>query len=48
MRTIKYLKVVLGSLLLAATVYVILAAPGFLTDAASTVPVHQQIATVQP
>jgi hypothetical protein len=42
------LKIVLGGVLLAATAYVILAAPGFLTDAASTVPIHQQIAPVPP
>jgi hypothetical protein len=48
MRTMKCLKVVLGGVLLAATAYVILAAPGFLTDEASTVPIHQQIAPVPP
>jgi hypothetical protein len=44
----KCLKVVLGGALLAATAYVMLAAPGFLTDEASTVPIHQQIAPVSP
>jgi hypothetical protein len=48
MKTMKCLKVVLGGVLLAATAYVILAAPGFLTDEASTVPIHQQIAPVSP
>ena len=48
MKSLTCLKVVLGGVLLAATAYVILAAPGFLTDEASTVPVHQQIATEPP
>jgi hypothetical protein len=48
MKSMTCLKVVLGGVLLAATAYVILAAPGFLTDEASTVPIHQQIATVPP
>jgi hypothetical protein len=38
MRIIEYLKVAGGSLLLAALVYAVLAAPGLLTDTASTVP----------
>ena len=48
MRTMTCLKIVLGGVLLAATAHVILAAPGFLTDETSSVPVHQQIATVPP
>ena len=48
MTTMQCLKVVMGSFALAATIYMILAAPGFLTDEASVVPVHQQIAAVRP
>lgn len=48
MTTMQCLKVVMGSFALAAAVYMILAAPGFLTDEASVVPVYQQIATVRP
>jgi hypothetical protein len=47
MTILKYLKIAAGSLLLAAAAYGILAAPGLLTDASSTVPVHQRIAAVQ-
>lgn len=49
MRTMKCLKIVLRGVLLAATLYAILAAPGLLTDEASTVPApSRQIATVRP
>jgi hypothetical protein len=48
MTILKYLKIAAGSLLLAAAAYGILAAPGLLTDAFSTVPVHQRSAGVQP
>ena len=46
MNTMQCLKVVMGSVVLAAVAYMILAAPGFLTNEASVVPVDQQIATV--
>ncbi len=44
------LKLVLGSALFAVAIYALLAAPGLLTNAASTVPVqtHRQIAAVRP
>ncbi len=43
------LKLVLGSALFAVAIYALLAAPGLLTDAASTVPTHQQrIVAVRP
>ena len=48
MKTMKYLKVGLCSVLLAAAMYIILAAPGFLTDETSVVPIEQRIATVRP
>lgn len=48
MTTMQCLKVVMGSFALAAAAYMILAAPGFLADEASIVPVHQQTATVRP
>jgi hypothetical protein len=48
MRILECLKVIGGSLLLAALIYGVLAAPGLLTDTASTVPVNEHIATVQP
>ncbi|MDQ2802767.1 MAG: hypothetical protein M3Y41_08805 [Pseudomonadota bacterium] len=48
MKTMQCLKVVMGSVLLAAAVYIILAAPGLSTDDASTVPLDRQIATVRP
>ena len=47
MKTIQYVKLVAGSLLFAAVCYVILAAPGFLSDEASTVSLHGQAAMVQ-
>ena len=46
-KTIKCLKVVMGSLLFAAACYAILAAPGFLSDEGSTVSLHRQVAIVQ-
>ncbi len=48
MKPMQCLKVVMGSVLLAAAAYMILAAPGFLTDEASIVPLDQQIAMVRP
>jgi hypothetical protein len=48
MKTMKYLKVGLCSVLLAAAMYSILSAPGFLPDEASVVPIDQRIATVRP
>ncbi len=44
------LKLVLGSALFAVAIYALLAAPGLLTDAASTVPVQtrQRVATMRP
>ncbi len=48
MKTMNYLKVGLCSILLAAAMYIMLAAPGFLTDEASVVPIDQRIATVRP
>ena len=47
MRKMEYLKLVTGSLLFALTCYAILAAPGFLSDEASTVALHRQIAMVR-
>jgi hypothetical protein len=44
----KILGYALGSVLLAAGMYVLLAAPGFLTDEASTVSLSQDTALVQP
>ena len=41
------LKLVLGSVMLAGVLYTILAAPGFLSDTASTVPSGARIATVR-
>lgn len=42
------LKVLLGGVMLAAAIYAVLAAPGLLTDAASTVPaLSHQVATVR-
>ena len=38
----------LGALLLATALYAVLAAPGLLTDAASTGPASRQVATVRP
>ena len=48
MKTLKYVKLVAESLLFAAACYVILAAPGFLSDEASTVSSHGQVVMVQP
>ncbi len=48
MKTIQYVKLITGSILFAAVCYVILAAPGFLSDQASTVSAHGQVAMVQP
>jgi hypothetical protein len=48
MRILECLKVIGGSLLLAALIYGVLAAPGLLTDTTSTVPVGEHIAAVQP
>ena len=48
MTAMRSLKLVLGCVLLATALYAILAGPGLLSDAASTVPTHQQrIATVR-
>lgn len=47
MTTIQYVKLVTGSLLFAAVCYVILAAPGFLSDDASTLSLHGQETMVQ-
>ncbi len=44
----KCLKLAGASLLLAAFVYAMLAAPGFLTDTASTVPLGTSMAAVRP
>lgn len=49
MKRMTGLKVLLGSVMLAAVIYTVLAAPGVLTDEASTVPVlPRQVATVRP
>jgi hypothetical protein len=48
MKTIRYLKLVTGSILFAAACYAILAAPGFLSDEASTVCLQSQVTMVQP
>lgn len=42
MGKLRSLKLVLGSALFAIAVYAILAAPGLLTDTASTAPAQQQ------
>ena len=43
------LKVLMGGIMLAAAIYAVLAAPGLLTDEASTVPaLTRQVATVRP
>ena len=47
MGKLRSLKVMLGGVLFATAVYAILAAPGLLTDTASTVPTHQRIAAVR-
>jgi hypothetical protein len=38
-RAVEVFRVVAGAILLAITVFIILAAPGFLSDASSTVPI---------
>ncbi len=49
MKKVSGLKVLLGSLMLAAAIYAVLSAPGLLTDGASTVPaLTRQVATVRP
>jgi hypothetical protein len=48
MRILECLKVIGGSLLLAALIYGVLAAPGLLTDTASTVPVNEHISAALP
>jgi hypothetical protein len=48
MRITECLKLAGGSLLLAILVYMMLAAPGLLTDTASTVPLRERIAGVHP
>ena len=48
MKTMRALKSVLGSVLLAAILYAMLAAPGLLTDAASTVPASRAIVAARP
>ena len=49
MTAMRSLKLVLGCALFAVAIYALLAAPGLLTDAASTVPVqtHQRVAAVR-
>ena len=43
------LRILLGSVMLAAVIYAVLAAPGLLTDETSTVPaLTRQVATVRP
>ncbi len=49
MGTMRGLRVLLGGVMLAAVIYAVLAAPGLLTDEASTVPaLNHQVATVRP
>ncbi len=49
MKRLMGLKVLLWSVMLAAVIYAVLAAPGVLTDATSTVPaLTRQVATVRP
>ena len=48
MKVRQILKRMLGALLLAAGLYVLVAAPGLLTDSASTAPNPRHLATVQP
>jgi len=48
MAVAKGLKVVVGGVMFAGMLYVILAAPGFLSDSASTVPAQHRIAMVRP
>jgi hypothetical protein len=45
---LRSLKIVLGSVMFAGVIYAIVAAPGFLSDSASTVPAQHQIAMVRP
>ncbi len=47
MAALNGLKLVLGSVMLAGVLYAILAAPGFLSDSASTVPSGHRIAMVR-
>ncbi len=47
MAALRILKLVLGSVMLAGVLYTVLAAPGFLSDTASTVPIGHRIATVR-
>jgi hypothetical protein len=47
MTMMKYVKLVTGSLLFAIACYAVLAAPGLLSDEASTVSLHSQFATVR-
>ena len=49
MKRMTGLKMLLGSVMLAAVIYAVLAAPGVLMDGASTVPtLTRQVATVRP
>ncbi len=49
MKRMTGLKVLLGSVMLAAVIYAVLSAPGLLTDEASTVPtLTRQVAAVRP
>ena len=49
MKRMMGLRLLLGSVMLAAVIYAVLAAPGLLTDGASTVPaLASQVATVRP
>ena len=47
MAALNGLKLVLGGVMLAGVLYTILAAPGFLSDSASTVPCGHRIAMVR-
>jgi len=48
MVVLKGLKLVLGSVMFAGVIYAILAAPGLLSDSASTVPAQHRIVMVRP
>ena len=48
MTVLRGLRLVLGSVLFAGVLYAILAAPGFLSDSAFTVPMPHQVAMVRP
>ena len=48
MVALKGLRLVLGSVLFAGVIYAILAAPGFLSDSTSMVPMPHQVAMVRP